>query len=349
MMFKKVITFPVSNRTEQIIQRSHDYLYKSKEILKNKTISIIGYGTQGRSQALNLRDSRFNVILGLRDGYSYQQALNDGWREHYNLFNIEEAAYRGDIIKFLLSDIGQIKQWNNIQPYLKMDKTLYFSHGFGITYPEYTNILPPGDIDVIMVAPKCAGTTIRERYLTGQGVNASYAIHQDFTGKAKDTCIALGFAIGCKNIFETTFKKEVYSDLVGKRCVLMGLIQGAFKAQYSVLRERGHSPTEAYNETVEEALISLWPLIKDKGMDWMYANCSTTAQRGALDWAPKFENVLKPVIEECYLEVENGNEVKKLININEDPKYDFKLYNELKQISNQEMWTIAKEIRKLRN
>ena len=348
-MFKKVFTIPISDATEIIIQRNNNYLRKAKDILINKTISVIGYGPQGRSQALNLRDSRFNVILGLRDGYSYQQALNDGWKENYNLFNIEEAADRGDIIKYLLSDIGQINKWNNIKPYLKMDKTLYFSHGFGITYSDQTKIKPPEDIDVIMVAPKGAGTTVRDKFLSGQGINASYAIHQNFTRNAEDTCLALAFSIGCKNVFETTFKKEVYSDLVGERCVLMGLIQGAFKAQYSVLREKGHSPTEAYNETVEEALISLWPLIKDKGMDWLYSNCSTTAQRGALDWAPKFEKVLKPVIEDCYSEVENGNEVKKLININKDTKYNHKLYDELKEISNQEMWTIAKEIRKLRN
>ena len=345
---KRFASFTVGNVTENIIERSSYPLDKCKKILKNKTISVIGYGPQGRSQALNLRDSGFDVILGLRNGFSYQEAINDGWKDHIDLFCIEEAVERGNIIKYLLSDIGQIKQWDNIKTYLTTNKTLYFSHGFGITYPEQTKIIPPNDIDVVMVAPKGAGMTVRDKFLNGEGINVSYSVHQDYTGKAKEKCLALAFSIGGGNAFETTFKKEVYSDLVGERCVLMGMIQGAFSAQYSVLRENGHSPAEAYNETVEEALVSLWPLINNKGMDWLYLNCSTTAQRGALDWAPVFEKALKPIIQKCYKSVENGFEVKKLINVNNDSNYNTKLTNELKNISNQELWKVAKELRKLR-
>ena len=341
-------TVKINNISESIIERQAYPKKLCQEILKDKTISVIGYGPQGKCQALNLRDNGFNVILGLREGNSYLEAINDGWKKNENLFNIEEAANKGNIIKYLLSDIGQIKQWENIYPYLTKDKTLYFSHGFGITFNDQTKIEPPDNIDVVMVAPKGAGMTVRNQFLEGKGINVSYAIHQDFTGEAKDTCLALAFSIGCGHAFETTFKKEVYSDLVGERCMLMGLIQGAFSAQYKVLREKGHGPIEAYNETVEEALVSLFPLINDKGMDWLYENCSVTAQRGALDWAPKFEKILTPLIEECYDNVENGNEVRKLIKDNVGSKYNDKLSKDLEAITNQELWKTAKEMRKFR-
>ena len=171
-----------------------------------------------------------------------------------------------------------------------------------------------------MVAPKGPGIFVRRNFLEGKHVNASWAVHQDSTGNAEETCLALGFGIGCNNLFETTFKKEVYSDLVGERSVLMGMMQGAFLAQYDVLREKGHSPAEAYNETVEEALQTLYPLIAENGMAWMYSNCSTTAQRGALDWAPEYYNAIKPVIERCYESVESGNEADLAVNANSNPE-----------------------------
>jgi len=190
--------------------------------------------------------------------------------------------------------------------------------------------------------------TVREKFLKGSGINVSYAIHQDYTTEATYKCLALAFGIGGGHAFETTFEKEVYSDLVGERCVLMGMIQGAFQAQYEVLRENGHSPMEAYNETVEEALESLYPLISNKGMDWLYSNCSTTAQRGALDWYPKFKDVIKPVIEECYNEVKNGNEADKAIISNSTENYRSNLEKELNELNNQELWKIAKIARKHR-
>ena len=128
----------------------------------------------------------------------------------------------------------------------------------------------------------------------------------------------------------------------------MGLLQGAFLAQYEVLREHGHSPSEAYNETIEEALQSLYPLISERGMDWMYANCSTTAQRGALDWAPKFRDTLKPVIEDCYQKVINGEEAKIAINSNSKSDYRQQLEKELNDVNNQEMWVAGKVLRQLR-
>lgn len=341
------INIPNLNIKETVYERS-DYPLGNKNYFNDKKISIIGYGPQGRGQSLNLKDNNFNVNIGVRPGKSYDQAIKDGWIPNKNLFSIPEAIEKSDYISYLLSDAGQIKQWEQVKPYLSNGKTLCFSHGFGIVYNKMTNIVPPNDIDVVMVAPKGAGMTVRDKFLKGQGINASYAIHQDYSGKAKDKCLSYAFSIGSGYVFKTTFENEVYSDLVGERCVLMGLIQGAFQAQYKILRKHGHSPSEAYNETVEEALVSLYPLIENKGMDWMYENCSTTAQRGALDWAPKFERCLTHLIEECYLEVKNGNEAQRVIDSNSDINYRKKLDNELKEIKEQELWQVANKIRNLR-
>jgi len=318
--------------------------------LNKVPISVLGYGPQGRSQALNMLNNGLNVSLGIRkNGESYKKAKADGWLENENLFDIEEAASRGRIIKYLLSDTGQIENWDLIKPHLTKNKTLYFSHGFGITYKHLTHIVPPDNIDVIMVAPKGAGISVREKFLDGKGINCSFAIHQDYTGDAKTKCLALGYSFGCDLAYETTFDKETYSDLTGERCVLMGLIQGAFKAQYDILIERGHSSLEAYNETVEEALVSLYPLINEQGMDWLYKNCSTTAQVGALKWAPEFEKVLKPVIEKCYDRVSNGKEVKDVIESNTDKDYRKKLDDMLNKMSKQELWITKKKIDAMQN
>ena len=290
----------INGYKETIVERSDYPVKKCKEILDKDITAILGYGPQGRGQGLNMRDQGFNVILGLRRGKSWNNAVKDGWVEGENLFELEDAVKRGSIIQFLVSDAAQIQLWPMVKQNLNDGDAIYFSHGFGIVFHEDTQIIPPENVDVILVAPKGSGLTVRNHFLDGRGINASYAIHQDYTGKAKDRCISTAFAFGSGHLFETTFEKEVHSDLTGERCVLMGLLQGAFLAQYEVLREHGHSPSEAYNETIEEALQSLYPLIAEKGMDWMYANCSTTAQRGALDWAPKFRDVIKPLVEECY-------------------------------------------------
>lgn len=297
----------ISGFKESIIERSDYPIEECKKILKDEVTAILGYGPQGRGQSLNMRDQGFDVIIGLRKGNSWDKAILDGWEEGKTLFPINEAVEKATIIQFLLSDAGQIQAWPEVKSRLKEGDALYFSHGFGVVFHQDTQIVPPDNIDVILVAPKGSGLTVRNHFKEGRGINASFAIHQDFTKKAKKRCIATAFAIGSGHLFETSFKKEVHSDLTGERCVLMGLLQGAFLAQYEVLRENGHSPSEAYNETIEEALQSLYPLISEKGMDWMYSNCSTTAQRGALDWAPKFKEVLKPVIEDCYEKVVSGD------------------------------------------
>ena len=338
----------INGYTETIIERSDYPREKCKSILENEVTAILGYGPQGYGQGMNMRDQGFNVILGLRRGSSWEKAVKDGWVEGENLFDISEAVQRGTIIQFLLSDAGQIQAWPTVKKNLSEGNALYFSHGFGVVFHEDTGIIPPDNVDVILVAPKGSGLTVRTHFKAGRGINSSFAIHQDFTGRAKERCVATAFAFGSGHLFETTFSKEVHSDLTGERCVLMGLLQGAFLAQYEVLREHGHSPSEAYNETIEEALQSLYPLVAENGMDWMYANCSTTAQRGALDWAPKFRDTLKPVIEECYQRVLSGEEAQRAIKSNSKSDYRVGLEEELAEVNNQEMWIAGKQLRQLR-
>jgi len=334
---------------EDVVTREEFPMEKAREVLKDETIAVIGYGVQGPGQALNLRDNGFRVIIGQRkNSKTWDKAVADGWVPGETLFEIEEAAKRGTIIQFLLSDAGQITLWPTLKEHLTAGKALYFSHGFGITYKEQTNIIPPKDVDVILVAPKGSGTSLRRMFLAGQGLNSSFAIFQDATGRARERVIALGIGVGSGYLFETDFKKEVFSDLTGERGTLMGAIQGIFAAQYDTLRAKGHSPSEAFNETVEELTQSLMPLVAENGMDWMYANCSTTAQRGALDWWKKFRDATKPVFEELYNSVAEGKEAARSISSNSQPDYREKLEEELKELRESEMWQAGAAVRKLR-
>ena len=333
---------------EDVVTKEEFPLEKAREILKDETIAVIGYGIQGPGQAGNLRDNGFNVIVGQRQGKTYDKAVADGWVPGKTLFSIEEAAEKGTIICMLLSDAGQIAVWPKLKKYLTKGKTLYYSHGFAINWQDRTGVVPPEDVDVVMVAPKGSGTSLRTMFLEGRGLNCSYAIYQDATGKAEEKCIAFGIGIGAGYLFQTTFHKVATSDLTGERGSLMGAIEGLFEAQYEVLRSHGHSPSEAFNETVEELTQSLAPLFGEKGMDWMYANCSTTAQRGALDWAPRFKAAIKPVMEWLYLSVENGTEAQISIDKNSLPDYREKLNAELQAMHDMEMWRAAETVRQLR-
>ena len=334
---------------ENVVTREEFPLEKAREVLKNETIAVIGYGVQGPGQSLNLRDNGLNVIVGQREGSkSWEKAVDDGWEPGKTLFGIEEAAERATIIQYLLSDAGQIAVWPTIEKHLTPGKALYFSHGFGITYKERTGIVPPADVDVILIAPKGSGTSLRRMFLQGRGLNSSYAVFQDATGRAFERVVALGIGVGSGYLFETDFKREVYSDLTGERGTLMGAIQGIFAAQYETLRANGHTPSEAFNETVEELTQSLMPLVAENGMDWMYANCSTTAQRGALDWWKRFRDATKPVFEELYREVAAGNEAQRSIDLNSKPDYREKLDEELRQMRESEMWQTGAVVRKLR-
>jgi ketol-acid reductoisomerase len=340
----------IGNITETVVERADYPPEKIKAVLGQETVAVLGYGVQGRGQSLNLKDNGVSCIIGLREkgGRGWDLAQQDGWVPGKTLFSLEEATEKGTIIQYLLSDAGQKEQWPNLKPLLTKGKALYFSHGFAIAYKDQTGVVPPKDIDVVLVAPKGSGTTVRRLFLEGRGINASFAIEQDATGRARDRCLATGIAIGSGYLFETTFQKEVFSDLTGERGVLMGAIYGLWLAQYEVLREHGHSPSEAFNETVEEATQSLYPLIAENGMDWMYANCSTTAQRGALDWFKKFRDASKPVFEELYQRVADGSETRRVLEANSRKDYRQQLEKELKTIADSEMWQAGSVVRSLR-
>jgi ketol-acid reductoisomerase len=334
---------------EEVITSDEFTMEKAREVLKDETIVVLGYGVQGPAQALNLKDNGLSVIVGQLEGDEYwQKAVSDGFVPGKTLFPLEEAAKKGTIIMELMSDAGQVATWPMIKKCLNEGDALYFSHGFSIVYKDQTEVIPPENVDVILVAPKGSGTSVRNNFLEGRGINSSFAIHQDYTGRARQRALAIGIAIGSGYLFPTTFEKEVFSDLTGERGVLMGCLAGVMEAQYNTLRSHGHSPSEAFNETVEELTQSLIRLVDENGMDWMFSNCSTTAQRGALDWAPKFRDAVAPVFDDLYKSVASGKETKRVLEANSAPDYREKLTKELDVIKNSEMWKAGAAVRSLR-
>jgi ketol-acid reductoisomerase len=335
---------------EDVVTRKEFPMTKARQVLKGETIAVIGYGVQGPAQALNMKDNGFKVIIGQSKKYpnDWNRAKKDGFVPGKDLFEIEEAVERGTVIEMLVSDAAQRAIWPTVKARLDAGNALYFSHGFSIVYKNQTKVIPPKDVDVIMVAPKGSGTSLRRNFLSGAGINSSFAVEQDATGCARERCLALGIAIGSGYLFPTTFRKEVFSDLTGERGVLMGAIAGVMEAQYEVLRRHGHSPSEAFNETVEEFTESLIRLVGENGMDWMYSNCSATAQRGALDWKPKFRKAVKPVFDELYNRVASGAETKRVLQSCGRPDYQKQLTKELNVIANSEMWRAGKATRTLR-
>lgn len=334
---------------EDVVTREEFPLSKAKSVLKKEVVAVLGYGVQGPGQSLNMRDNGINVIIGQRKGSkSWEKAKKDGWVPGKTLFELEEAAEKGTVIQFLLSDAGQKDFWPTLKKHLGKGKTLCFSHGFAITYKKDTGVIPPKDVDVVLIAPKGSGLSVRRNFLDGSGINSSFAVFQDASGKAWEKAKALGIAVGSGFLFPTTFENEVFSDLTGERGILMGALAGVMEAQYNELRRHGHTPSEAFNETVEELTQSLIPLISEKGMDWMFANCSTTAQRGALDWKGKFRKAVAPVFKELYTKVKNGSEARHVIKKNSDKNYRRGLDAELKEIHDSEMWKAGATVRSLR-
>lgn len=335
---------------EDVITVQEFSLDKTRQILKDEVVAVIGYGVQGPGQSMNMRDNGINVIIGQSKAFKddWDKAVKDGWVPGKTLFDIEEAAQKGTIIQMLVSDAAQKIIWPTIKKCMNPGDALYFSHGFSIVYKDQTGVIPPKDVDVILVAPKGSGTSVRRNFLAGAGINSSYAVFQDATGRAAERTLAVGIAIGSGYLFPTTFEKEVHSDLVGERGVLMGCLAGVMEAQYNVLRKHGHSPSEAFNETVEELTQSLIRLVDENGMDWMYANCSATAQRGALDWRHKFRDAVAPVFDDLYKSVVSGKETEIVMKANSAPDYKEKLGKELEEIKNSEMWSAGAAVRKLR-
>ncbi len=334
---------------EDVVTLQEFPLQRAHEVLKNDIVAVLGYGVQGQAQSLNMRDNGVKVIVGQRKNtLSWEKAVADGWVPDETLFSLEEASDKGTIIQYLLSDAGQKEFWPTLKTYLKEGETLYFSHGFSITYKDLTEVIPPPNIDVILVAPKGSGLSVRRNFLEGSGVNSSYAVFQDYTGKAEEKTLALGIAIGSGYLFPTTFENEVYSDLTGERGVLMGALAGIMEAQYNELVKHGHTPSEAFNETVEELTQSLIKLVAEKGMDWMYANCSATAQRGALDWKGKFRDAVAPVFADLYQRVLDGTEAKIVLEKNSRRDYRKYLNEELAEMERSQMWQAGKKVRELR-
>ncbi len=334
---------------EDVVTSEEFTLEYAKEVLKDEVVAVLGYGVQGPGQASNMRDNGINVIVGQRESSSsWERAVKDGFEPGKTLFPLTEAAKRGTIIQYLVSDAGQVATWSAVKECLEPGNALCFSHGFSIVYKDQTGVVPPDYVDVIMVAPKGSGRSVRKNFLDGSGINSSYAIYRDHTGRARERVLALGVAIGSGYLFPTTFEKEVYSDLVGERGVLMGALAGIMEAQYDLLRSKGHTPSEAFNETVEELTQSLIRLVAENGMDWMYANCSTTAQRGALDWRHRFREAVKPVFEELYESVVSGNETRIVLEANSAPDYRERLDKELSEMRDSEMWRAGAAVRALR-
>ena len=337
---------------ENVVTRSEFTVEQAQEVLKDEVIATLGYGIQGRAQSLNMRDNGIEVIIGQENtGFHkryYDLAVEDGWIPGKTLFSMEDAAQKSSIKQFLLTDTGQRATWPTVKKTLKTGDALYFSHGFSIIYGQITCVVPPKDIDVILVAPKGSGTSVRRNFVEGSGINSSYAVYQDFTGKAEKRVKAMGIAIGSGYLFPTTFQKEVYSDLTGERGVLMGAIAGIMEAQYSTLRENGHSPSEAFNETVEELTQSLIRLVDENGMDWMFNNCSETARIGALRWRDRFRECTKPLFDSLYELVVSGEETRIVLEKSNDPNYRQKLQEELQKMGDSELWRTGTTVRSLR-
>jgi ketol-acid reductoisomerase len=335
---------------EDVVTREEFPLERARQVLSDEVVAVLGYGVQGPAQALNMQENGVHVIVGgsPERPRSWKKAQGDGWVPGETLLRWEEAVERATIVQLLVSDAGQVALWPTIAPHVSEGDALYFSHGFAITYSDQTGVVPPHDVDVILVAPKGSGTSVRRNFLSGSGINASYAVHQDYTGRAEERALAVGVAIGSGYLFPTTFEKEVYSDLTGERGVLMGALAGLMEAQYSTLREHGHTPSEAFNETVEELTQSLIRLVGENGMNWMYANCSATAQRGALDWRHRFREAVEPVFDELYESVVSGEETRVVLEANSAPDYKERLEEELQRMRDSEMWQAGAAVRSLR-
>jgi ketol-acid reductoisomerase len=335
---------------EDVVTRGEFPVEMARQVLKGEVVAVLGYGVQGPAQALDMRDNGINVVVGGSPDRrrSWEKALRDGWEPGKTLFTFEEAAERGTVVQMLVSDAAQVALWPRIKPCLNEGDALYFSHGFSVVYSEQTGVVPPEYVDVVLVAPKGSGTSVRANFLAGSGINSSYAVYQDFTGRAKERALAVGIAIGSGYLFPTTFEKEVYSDLTGERGLLMGALAGVMEAQYNVLRRHGHSPSEAFNETVEELTQSLIRLVDQNGMDWMYANTSATAQRGALDWRHRFREAVAPVFDELYESVLSGVETRIVLEANSSPEYRERLEAELSEMRESELWKAGAQVRALR-
>jgi len=314
----------------------------SLNILKGKALAVIGYGSQGEAQAKNLRDSGLNVIIGLRpEGKSWNRAKNDG----FDVYPISEAAEKADIIFMLIPDMVQPSVYEEaVAPHLAEGKTIDFAHGFNIHFKQIT---PPSYVDVVMVAPKSPGPRLRETYLNGFGVPALVAVHQDYTGHAKETALAISKALGCTRagVLETTFKDETESDLIGEQTVLVGGLIELIKKGFEVLVEAGYPPELAYFEACNEAKL-IMDLIYQKGITGMLKAVSDTAKYGGLTVGPKvIDDHVKENMKRAVENVRNGTFAKEWIE--EHRKGEKKLKILMQEIEEHELERVGKFIRKM--
>lgn len=329
---------------EIIVTRDDFSLERARQVLGGESLVILGYGVQGPAQSLNLRDNGFNVTVGQRPrGENHEKALADGWTPGRNLFDVEDAVRhartigRSMQVQYLLSDAGQSQVWPQLRPLLRPGDALLFSHGFSHVYRTLTGVVPSEDVDVILVAPKGAGRSLRDHFREGRGINSSFAVGQDFTGRARDRAIATGMAIGSGFLFPTTFEKEVYSDLTGERGVLLGAIYGLAEAAFNNLRQRALSPYEAANHSVEVAVETISRIVGARGGDGLVRELPD-------ELLPYFANgfvaavdATSDVFEELYESVRQGGETRKVLAANSRADYRAILDDELVRVSESEL------------
>ncbi|MDP6459332.1 MAG: ketol-acid reductoisomerase [Candidatus Hydrothermarchaeota archaeon] len=313
----------------------------SLEILKDKTIAVIGYGIQGEAQAQCLRDSGLEVVLGLRDGPSWEKAEKDGMR----VMSIEEAAKAGDIIMLLTPDMTQKKIYQeHIEKALKPGDALYFSHGLNITYDL---IRPPHNVDVIMVAPKGPGAKLREEYLNGFGIPGLVAVHHDYSGKAKDKALALAKAMHLTKagIFECTFDQETQSDLFGEQAVLCGGSAELIKAGFETLVENGYPSEIAYFEVLHELKLIV-DLIQKGGIEYMWSRVSETARYGGRTKGKRvIDSRVKERMKDILNEIEDGSFTKEWV---AEYESGLPLFEEMRRKESQhEIELVGKKIRSM--
>ncbi len=331
-------------------------LEKALSTLKGETIAVLGYGSQGPGQSLNLKDNGFNVIVGQRESYhkpgekptSWEKALEDKWEPGKNLFSsLGEAAQRGTIIANLLSDAGQKMTWPSLEKYVESGKTLYFSHGFGIHFHGHTGIRPGEGVDVIMVAPKGAGLSVREDFINQRGINASYAVERDYSGRALEKTLAIGIGIGSGYLFKNTFRNEVVEDHFGERAFLLGETFGIAEASYKALRLKDDMPmAEAFIHSSEQITQVILPLIGRGGAAEIYKQALAAGELGTvLRYQEIIKQVTRPFLETLYKSVESGVQAKIALDSNSNPHYRQNLDAELDGINNSEMWRTGKMVR----
>jgi len=326
-------------------------LTKAREVLKDETIAVIGYGVQGPAQSLNMRDNGLNVIVGQsndpRFKKDWDKAVKDGWKPGETLFPVEESVEKGTIVQYLVSDAAQKILWEeHVEPNLKPGDALYFSHGFSIVFSDQTKVVPPEGVDVIMVAPKGTGGSVRRLFVDKRGINSSYAVERDATGRALERTLAIGIGIGSGYLFPTTFKNEVLSDLTGERAVLLGEIWGLAEACYYSLLAQGSSPGAAFVKSSEQLTQVILPLIGEKGVDAIYEQAQIADELGTVkEYQDAARKAAIPLMNRLYKSVKSGEETAVVLRANSAKDYDKRLKAELAGIDGSDMWKVGAGIR----